>query len=131
MLNDTAQKMKFSITDFYSKYDQIMNKIIKLWLASLKSSHRRCSVRKGVLRNFAIFTGKHLYQSLFFNKVAGLRSATLLKTRLWRRCFSVTFAKFLSLQSTSGWLLLNSGNHLSSYLCNSAIATTPKLHNTK
>ena len=25
--------------------------------------------KKGVLRNFAIFTGKHLRQSLFFNKV--------------------------------------------------------------
>ena len=34
------------------------------------SSHRRCSVRKGLLRNFAKFTGKHLCQSLFFNKVA-------------------------------------------------------------
>ena len=28
--------------------------------------------KKGVLRNFAKFTGKHLCQSLFFNKVAGL-----------------------------------------------------------
>ena len=28
---------------------------------------------KGVLRNFTKFTGKHLRQSLFFNKVAGLR----------------------------------------------------------
>ena len=27
----------------------------------------------GVLRNFANFTGKHLHESLFFNKVAGLR----------------------------------------------------------
>ena len=47
-----------------------------------KSSHQMCSVRKGVLRNFAKFIGKHLCQSLFFNKVAGLRSATLLKKRL-------------------------------------------------
>ena len=29
--------------------------------------------KKGVLRNYAKFTGKHLRQSLFFNKVAGLR----------------------------------------------------------
>ena len=29
--------------------------------------------KKDVLRNFAKFTGKHLYQSLFFNKVAGLQ----------------------------------------------------------
>ena len=34
---------------------------------------------KGALRNFAKFTEKHLCQSLFFNKVAGLRPATLLK----------------------------------------------------
>ena len=30
-------------------------------------------MKKGVLRNFAKFTGKQLWQSLFFNKVAGLR----------------------------------------------------------
>ena len=29
--------------------------------------------KKGVLRNFAKFTGKQLWQSFFFNKVAGLR----------------------------------------------------------
>ena len=51
--------------------------------------------KKGVLRNFAKFTGKHLYQSLFLNKVSGLRPATLLKKRLRYRCFPVNFAKFL------------------------------------
>ena len=45
----------------------------------VRSIHRRCSVRKGVLRNFTKFTGKHLCQSLFFNEVATLRSAILLK----------------------------------------------------
>ena len=70
-----------------------------------RSSHRRCFVRKGVFRNFAIFKGKHLYRSLFFNKVAGPRPATLLKKRLWHRCFPMNFAKFLRtpfLWSTSG-----------------------------
>ena len=38
---------------------------------------KRCYVKKGVLKNFAKLTEKHLYQSLFFNK--GLRPATLLK----------------------------------------------------
>ena len=42
-------------------------------------SHRRCSVRKGIFTNFAKFTRKHLCQSVFFNKVEGLRPATLLK----------------------------------------------------
>ena len=31
---------------------------------TFRSSHRRCSVRKGVLRTFAKFTGKHLCQGL-------------------------------------------------------------------
>ena len=63
--------------------------------ARLRSSHWRCSVRKVVLRNFSKFTGKKLCQSLFFNKVARLRPATLLKKRLWHRCVPVNFAKFL------------------------------------
>ena len=59
------------------------------------SSHRSCSVRKGVLRKFAKFTEKHLCQSLFFKEVAGLRSAIFFKKRLWHSCFLVNFAKFL------------------------------------
>ena len=52
---------------------------------------------KDVLRNFAKFAEKHLCQSLFFKIVAGLRPATLLKKRLWHRCFPVNFAKFLTI----------------------------------
>ena len=62
-------------------------------------------LRKGALRNFAKFTGKHLCQRLLFNKVAGIRPATLLKKRHRRRCFLVNFAKFLRtpfLQNPSG-----------------------------
>ena len=40
------------------------------FLLIFRSSHQRCSVRKGVRRNFVKFTGKHLCQSLFFDKVA-------------------------------------------------------------
>ena len=79
------------------------------FLLLFRSSYWRCFVRKGVLRNFAKFTSKNLYQSLFSNKVAGLRPATLFKKRLWHRCFPVNFAKFLRIpfsQNTSGRLLL-------------------------
>ena len=51
---------------------------------------------KVVLKKFVKFTGKHLCQSLFFNKVTGL-------------CFPVNFANFLGtpfLQNTPGRLLL-------------------------
>ena len=57
-----------------------------------------------------IFSGKHLCQSLFFNKEG---PATLLKKRLWYRCFPVNFTKFLRtfLQNTSGRLLLIYARH--------------------
>ena len=59
-----------------------------------RSSHQRFSVNKGVLRNFAKFTGKH-YE--------------FIKKRLWHRCLPVNFVKFLRtsfLQNTSEQLLL-------------------------
>ena len=69
--------------------------LLKISIKIIRNSRQEVFCKKGVLRNFAKFTGKHLCQSLFFNKVAGLRPATLLKKRLWHRCFPVNFAKFL------------------------------------
>ena len=60
-----------------------------------RSSRTEVFCKKGVIRNFAKFTGKHRCQSLCFNKVAVLRPATLLKWRLWRWCFPVNLVKFL------------------------------------
>ena len=51
--------------------------------------------KKSVLRNFTKFAGKQPCQSFFFNKVADLRYATLVKKRLWYRGFPVNFVKFL------------------------------------
>ena len=69
------------------------------WLSDLfwrlyRSSHRRCSLKEGVIKNFAQFTGKHLCKRFFKS--------------LWHRCFPVNFAKFLRtpfLQNTSRRLL--------------------------
>ena len=41
------------------------------WKRAASSSHRRCSVRKGVLRNF-VNSQENTYARLFFNKIAGL-----------------------------------------------------------
>ena len=41
-------------------------------VASVRSSHPEMFCKKGVLKNLAKFTGKQLFWSLFFNKVAGL-----------------------------------------------------------
>ena len=46
-------------------------------LGAYRSSHRKVSARKGVLRNFANFTGQHMCRSLFFNRVAGLMASGL------------------------------------------------------
>ena len=62
-------------------------------LRTKAASYLRFSGRKGVLRNFAKFTGKHLYQSLFFNTVVGLRPLTLKWP--WHSCFPLDFVKIL------------------------------------
>ena len=65
----------------------------------LQKQSPRGLLLKGVLRNFAKFTGNHLC----------LRPATLLKKRAWHRCFTVNFAKFLrtpSLTEHLRWLLV-------------------------
>ena len=83
-----------------------------------RSSRPEVSCKIGVLRNFTKFTRKHLHQILFLNKVA-----TLLKNRLWCRCFPVNFVKCprtLSLTEYLRWVLLlqfvkNRKGHLNKY----------------
>ena len=53
-----------------------------------RSSRRRCSVKKGVLKNFANFTGKHLCWSL-------LQACDCIKKRLQHWRFPVKLTKFL------------------------------------
>ena len=65
--------------------------------------------KKGVLRNFTKFTPKHLCQSLFFNKVAGLRPfcnkkenmPQVLSCEFYEYLFYRTLRKILD-QQTSG-----------------------------
>ena len=90
--NFGRKSVLLTMEHFFSRNSKLHNGMVP---SVNKSSHRRCSTRKGVLRNFANFTGKHPYQSLFFNKVVGLGPATLLKKRLQHRYFPVNFAKFL------------------------------------
>ena len=68
---------------------------LKHFVRVFKSSNPEVLSQKSLLKIFAKFIGKHLYQSFFFNKVAGLRLATLFKKRFWHKCFPVDFAKFL------------------------------------
>ena len=75
-----------------------------------RSSRPEVFYKKGVLRNFAKLTGKHLFQRLFFNKVVSVRPAILLKKSLWYMCFPLSFAKFQGAPIFTEhlrWLLLN------------------------
>ena len=86
------------------------------WYSS-RSSHQRYSIEKlcfKILPNLQENTCFIVSRSL-------VRSATLLKKRLWQRCFLVSFSKFLktpSLQNNSGRLLLVILVWMSSGICN-------------
>ena len=85
-------------------------KIENLSMCPYRSSCPELFCQEVVLENFAKFTGKHLCQSVFFNKVAGLRSPILLKKRPWYRCFPKNFVKFFRTPSfieDLWWLLLS------------------------
>ena len=76
-----------------------------------RSSHRRCSMKKGVLVNSAKFKGKHLVRVSFLIKL--LRPAILLKKGLQHSHFPVNFAKNFKNTFFTGnlrWLLLNTEN---------------------
>ena len=118
-MRHVPQRSKIDFTQFEKTHgssliniEKILNRPITKFLNSQKQPPEVFH-KKGLVRNFAKFTGKHLCQRLFFNKVTGLRPVTLLKKSLWHRCFPVNFTKFLRtafLQNTSRRLLLNSND---------------------
>ena len=67
--------------------------------------------KNSIVKNFVNFAGKHLCQGLFFNKLAGLRPATLLKQRLWYQCFPVNVTKFIRMPFFREWLLLKAADN--------------------
>ena len=68
---------KFLLPSWHLKKQQSFVESPNIYGKALGTSLQKQSLevfcKKGVLRNFAKFTGKHLCQSLFFDKVAGLR----------------------------------------------------------
>ena len=77
-------------------------------IAMPSSSHRRCFIEKGVLKNVTKFTGKQLWPE----------ACNFMKKRLWHGCFPVNFANFLRktiLQNTSERLLLSTMLYLSRF----------------
>ena len=73
-----------------------LENIVNYFCKRLRSSHQWCSVRKSVLRNLIKLTGKHLCQSLLFNKVADLAQVF--------SCEFCEISKNTFSQNNSGWL---------------------------
>ena len=74
-----------------------------------RSSRFQLFFKIGILKNFAIFTGRHFCWSLF-NKVAGLQGCNIMIRRLQHRCFPLNIAKKFRLAfyiEQLCWLLLN------------------------
>ena len=68
---------------FSTQWKYITADLVSLILAEFRSSRPEVFCEKVILKNFAKFTGKHLFQIFIFMKVAGLRPASLLEKSLW------------------------------------------------
>ena len=68
-------------------------------------------MKKGVLKNYAKFTGKDMRRNLFFNKSCRPGPVTLSKKKVRCRRFPMNFAKFLTTPAFFiehlQWLLLH------------------------
>ena len=75
-----------------------------------RSSHWRCSIRKVFLKISQNLQKNTFVRVSYLIKFQASACNFILKKRLWHRCFTVNFAKFLRtpfLQNTSGRLLLH------------------------
>ena len=95
LLSVSSETWDFSNITCFTKILNLKS-FSKLW-GNSRSSHPEEFCKKGALRNFAKFTGKHLGQSL------------------WYKCFPVNFAKFLRtlfLTEHLRWLLFQLFYHV-------------------
>ena len=83
------------------KHVNFVPKDVQRILSSHKISERyneqKVFYKKAVLKNFAIFTGKHPRWNLFFNKNAGFLACSFIKKRLEHRWFFSNTEKFLKI----------------------------------
>ena len=90
---------KFIMVNFFQDCQKI------LFYYTFSSSRPELFCKKGILKNFAKFTGKHLCQSPFFNKQEFLRTSFSIEHLWWlllhlfsftviSRCFLYSFIPF-------------------------------------
>ena len=83
-------KLNFFPVDIF--YENIGTVLCACSLLVLLRSLSFSGAEKDIFKSLAKFTEKHLCQGFYFNKVADLRPATLIKKRLWHNCFKTIFS---------------------------------------
>ena len=79
-----------------------------------RSSHQSCSMKKGVLRNFTKFTGKHLCQSLetlaqvYSCEFCEISNNTFLTEHVWVTASTHCISKSFTEQFLSTWISFRS-----------------------
>ena len=91
----------------YKNSDLSILTLSRIDITQHRSSRTEVFSIKGVLKIFAKFTGKYLFQSLLINKDAGIRPETLLKKETLAQVFSCEFCEiskniFFSQNTSSG-----------------------------
>ena len=87
-ISSTSSRGSFSSSSSNGEEQQSTKK--KKRKETHRSSHRRCFVKKGVLRNLTKFTGKYLYQRDFLIK---LQACNFVKTESLVQVFSCEFCE--------------------------------------
>ena len=84
----------FTLSEMHSFADgNILFAFVKTVLNLIELLISQKQSPRGVLKNFAKFTGKRLCQSIFFNKVADLRPADFIKRETVVQVFSCEFCE--------------------------------------
>ena len=98
-----------NLNQLWFKCETLLFFLIIFYYISSISSRPQMFLKVGVLKNFANFTGKHLW---------GPQACNFIKKRLQHRCFPVKLAKFLRtpfLKNTSGGCFCTYCTHMTSH----------------
>ena len=109
-----------SSSSIYQSQDRKRNvKKLQVLCGDDRSSHPNVLFQKRYsFKKFAVFIGKHLCWSLFFNIIAVLKVCNLIKKQLQHRCFPVNITKFSRtpiLKNMCQRLLLKGPLHLAKF----------------
>ena len=88
--------------------EQTLQLTLLHWGSTVRSSHQSCSLKKAILKHFAIFTGKHLCWGLFLIRLQVFRPSKDSNTGI--SCGYCKILRLPILKNISEWLLLHCFN---------------------